>query len=357
MIYDAAVIGAGPAGSSAAICLASAGLKTVLIEKTAAPRHKVCGEFFSPGAWPFFERLGITQKMLQAGGRAVWAAALFFPSQKPLLVDFPEVRQEYPFAFALSRYAFDEILFRRAAEAGCDILAGNEVQSVTENADGCSVKLARGTEIRAMKVIMAAGKTHRFQAQKPGNYVGFKAHFQNMRKPAGLEMHFFRGGYLGLLEIEKSKVNLCGMLDRKLLKACGGNFENALAHASEKNPALRSWLGSAIRVTPWLSCVTPRGFQGKDTSKIFHTGDSRCFVEPMIGQGMTLAMLSGISAADRLAGKTNSDDAKKNYRNKLNILKPFEPAVRLCSRFPSLSGPAAKILLTRDRIRRILAID
>ncbi len=347
-MLDAVVIGAGPAGSAAAISLASQGLKTTLIEKSAGARHKVCGEFFSPGVWPLFEKLGITDKILRTGGKPVWDTSLFFPSQTAVRMDLPEVSNQFPFAFALSRFVFDEVLMRQAALSGCEIIPGNEAVSVREEKDHCVVKLLSGVELKTRKVVVAAGKTSRFQKQKSGGNVGFKAHFQNMRKPQGLEMHFFRGGYLGLLEIEKGKVNLCGMLDKKLLTACGGNFENVMNHASAASARLKEWLGSAIRITPWLSCVTSRGFQGKDTERIFYTGDSACFVEPMIGQGMTLALASGIRTAEKTSGK-------KIFKSKLNFLKAFEPMAVFCTRFPMLAKPWAGIFLREPVLRKLLS--
>jgi flavin-dependent dehydrogenase len=46
--YDIAIVGAGPAGSSAAIRLATSGQSVLLIDKARFPRHKLCGEFVSP---------------------------------------------------------------------------------------------------------------------------------------------------------------------------------------------------------------------------------------------------------------------------------------------------------------------
>ena len=65
--YDVIIAGGGPAGSSAAIHLATGGARVLLLEQKKFPRAKLCGEFISPECTPHFERLGVAEKMLAAG--------------------------------------------------------------------------------------------------------------------------------------------------------------------------------------------------------------------------------------------------------------------------------------------------
>ncbi|HEV7701214.1 MAG TPA: FAD-dependent oxidoreductase, partial [Pyrinomonadaceae bacterium] len=66
--YDVAIVGAGPAGSSAAIRLANAGRSVLLVEKEQFPREKLCGEFISPECLEHFSELGVLDAMQSAGG-------------------------------------------------------------------------------------------------------------------------------------------------------------------------------------------------------------------------------------------------------------------------------------------------
>ncbi|HTT07381.1 MAG TPA: FAD-dependent oxidoreductase, partial [Gammaproteobacteria bacterium] len=59
MIYDAVVIGGGPAGSTAALRLVLAGWTVALVEKSSFPRRKVCGEFISATTLPLLRALGV----------------------------------------------------------------------------------------------------------------------------------------------------------------------------------------------------------------------------------------------------------------------------------------------------------
>src|SRR3954463_4035160 len=66
--YDAIIIGAGPAGSSAAILLARAGWSVALIEKQAFPRRKVCGECIAASNLPLLDALGIGEEFSALAG-------------------------------------------------------------------------------------------------------------------------------------------------------------------------------------------------------------------------------------------------------------------------------------------------
>ena len=65
-MWDAAIIGGGPAGAAAACLLARAGRSTVLFEREAGPRHKVCGEFISVEAAAYLTALGLDPERLGA---------------------------------------------------------------------------------------------------------------------------------------------------------------------------------------------------------------------------------------------------------------------------------------------------
>ena len=69
--YDIAIVGAGPAGSSLAIRLATAGKRVLLVEKESFPRHKLCGEFISPECLDHFAELGVLGSMQAAGGAEI----------------------------------------------------------------------------------------------------------------------------------------------------------------------------------------------------------------------------------------------------------------------------------------------
>lgn len=128
------IVGAGPAGSTAAYYLASAGIETTVLEKTSFPREKVCGDGLTPRAVREVQRLGLPHDeaagwrrnkglRLIAGGRTVevpW----------PELSDFPD------YGLVRTRLGFDEELARHAEQAGASILERHSVTAAIRNDAG-----------------------------------------------------------------------------------------------------------------------------------------------------------------------------------------------------------------------------
>src|SRR6478752_5069761 len=113
------ILGGGPAGSAAALAALRMGTRdraVRVIEKSRFPRHKVCGEFFSPEIAPELEQLGAWHAFLAAGPARVRRTALHFGTcTKSSRLPEP--------AFGLSRYAFDSIMLDQALAAGADLVS------------------------------------------------------------------------------------------------------------------------------------------------------------------------------------------------------------------------------------------
>jgi flavin-dependent dehydrogenase len=143
---DVLVIGGGPAGSTAAAILAERGFKVVLLEKARHPRFHI-GESLLPANLPLFERLGVASQV-RAIGMEKWAAEFVSPSDGR--------RQEFkfagcwdksmPFAYHVRRSEFDEILIRRAAALGAQVIEGCRAKDVEFVADGRSARVDASLE-------------------------------------------------------------------------------------------------------------------------------------------------------------------------------------------------------------------
>ena len=119
--FDVAIAGAGPAGSSAAIQLALAGARVLLIEEKKFPRPKLCGEFISPECLTHFKRLGVMEQMSAAGGAAV-SETVFYSRHGNSVAVPSEWFMSGTQALGLSRSEMDHRLLQRAKHAGVLVL-------------------------------------------------------------------------------------------------------------------------------------------------------------------------------------------------------------------------------------------
>jgi len=120
MRYDAIIIGGGPAGASAAIALARQGRAVAVVEKSAFPRAKVCGEFISPVNLALLDQLGVGAAVRGLAGPEIKRLALF-AAGAGIESRMPRASAD-AFGRALGRDVLDKVLLDRAAEEGATVL-------------------------------------------------------------------------------------------------------------------------------------------------------------------------------------------------------------------------------------------
>src|ERR1700674_3792189 len=136
--YDAIVIGAGPAGSTAAYSLASQGHSVLLLERAQFPRFHI-GESLVPYSVPLFQRMGIFDTLQQRGGQFIIKPGVEVTEANTSTVRrapfFLMAEGQAKFAFNVERAEFDELLFSTAAGAGAKALQQAEVKQFLSEGD------------------------------------------------------------------------------------------------------------------------------------------------------------------------------------------------------------------------------
>jgi flavin-dependent dehydrogenase len=284
------ILGGGPAGSAAALAALREGAPVRVIEKSRLPRHKVCGEFFSPEIEPELERLRVWDAFLAAGPARVNRTALHF-GKRTKSSKLPET------AFGLSRYAFDQLLLDHVRSRGADI--------VTEYDDPSQV--------------VATGRK-----AKPGDrgnrLFGFKAHFEGPTDDA-VELFFFDRCYVGVTSIEGGKTNVCGLAPESFLSSFGFEYDSIPLHCR----ALADRLEPLRRVMPWISTGPLQYGQAFDYGgSVYPAGDALSFVDPFTGSGLLAAVRSGSMAGRAAAHHQPVDQYLRECRASLR--QPFQVA-------------------------------
>jgi flavin-dependent dehydrogenase len=299
-MHDLIVIGAGPAGSSAAITAAQAGAKVLLLEKGRFPRHKVCGEFVSA------ESLNLLSNLLAPQYAKLLSEAIRIP-QSRIFLDGRVLQAEItPAASSIARFDLDSVLWNSATHVGVEAFEQATVQNIS-CAGSFKVQTTRG-EFESLAVIDASGRWSNLTAKPPGTprekWLGVKSHFAENSPPASVDLYFFDGGYCGVQPVELANDRSSGRINAGRINACAmvrADVASNLAEVFELNPALRErsrkWqpLMDAVSTSP-LIFRDPTPLRGN----ILLAGDAAAFVDPFIGDGISLALRSGTTAARAL---------------------------------------------------------
>ena len=193
------VIGGGPAGAATACGLALRGREVVLIERSAIPHHKVCGEFLSVETQADLRRLGID--VAAHGAVPVGEVAVHADTQSATAA--------LPFhAMSLSRYRLDDALLRRAADLGAETRRGVPVRRVTCCGGGWQVE-CDDLVLICRRLVLATGKVglRGVVDTRIAPMVGVKMHLATTpalrRSLAGrVELFLFGRSYAGLELVE-----------------------------------------------------------------------------------------------------------------------------------------------------------
>ena len=377
--YDVIVAGGGPAGSSAAIHLATRGARVLLVEQKKFPRAKLCGEFISPECALHFERLGVIDRMLAA--RPAKLSETVFYSRHGKSVSVPSAWfGSGGVAFGLSRAEMDERLLRRASDAGAQVIEDASVTNVLIEATrvkGIVVKHG-GTEspYHAAVTLDATGRSRALARRLEGDelkphrapLVAFKAHFSDTQVAAGAcEIYFYRGGYGGLSSIESGLSNLCFIASAADVRRCGADAERVMREVVCQNRRAAETLRNAHLQTPWLAVTLEKFGRHKlsPAKGLFTIGDAASFIDPFTGSGMLMAMESGELAAtvvsDYFRQGTLADIDKLSANYQTAYAQKFESRLRVCSLMrraafaPGFAGLAIRLMGISAKVRHFVA--
>jgi flavin-dependent dehydrogenase len=177
-------------------------------------------------------------------------------------------------------------------------------------------------EFEADAVINASGRWSNLRTlaedqNDPVKWIGLKAHFEEAVPASSVDLYFFDGGYCGVQPVkpggnsESGTVNVCAMVR--------ANVASTLFEVFARHPALQERSRQWRLVTEPVS-TSPLFFRKPEPERdgILMVGDSAGFVDPFVGDGISLALRSGAAAAQCLtaffAGRISLREAARQYR-------------------------------------------
>jgi menaquinone-9 beta-reductase len=351
----ALIVGGGPAGSAAAIALARRGIEAELIERSDGPHDVVCGGFLGWDALAALERLGLDPAAL--GARPIRRLRLV-SAKRSLDVPLPSM------AAGLSRRTLDAALIEAAGQAGAHVRRGKAVRAADLPAR--QVRLDGEEEVAADALVLASGKHELRGAARPVDISTRPLGLRTALTPTPeleraldgvIELHLYDGGYAGLLLQEDGTANLCLSASRRRLKEAGA-VEKLVERLAGELPAFEARL-KAGAAGEWSAVSgVPYGWRAIATADgVYRVGDQAAVIASLAGDGIAIALESGVAAARAIASGVPAADFQRAWarearrpvglaevlRRSAEHALPREAMMGLLGWFPALAPLAARL--------------
>ncbi|HVR81592.1 MAG TPA: NAD(P)/FAD-dependent oxidoreductase [Luteimonas sp.] len=323
--YDAIIVGAGPAGSTAAILLAQAGWSVALIEKQTFPRRKVCGECIAATNLPLLDALGVGAAFDALAGPELRRVGLFVGAHALAAELPPFAASEHAWGRALGREHLDTLLLQRAAALGANIWQPWTVKRMTRDGTrhvchALDVESGATATLSAPLLITAHGswepdpsaEQRSRRPQRSSDLFAFKATFRNAHiEPGLLPVLAFTGGYGGMVLGDHGLTTLAFCIRRDTLRECRTRnpaLKAALAahaHVVESCLGVRRTLANAELEALWLSVgpIQPGIRAPWRDDGTFAIGNVAGEAHPILGEGISMAIQSAWLLCERLLAR------------------------------------------------------
>jgi menaquinone-9 beta-reductase len=363
--FDVAIIGAGPAGSSAAIQLATKGYSVALLDKEQFPREKLCGDFLNPVNWPLLRELKVERAVLARPHEKVSIFRFTSFSGEEAEIPLPAGRDGAVVGLGLRRFDLDHVLLERANSLGVTVLDGWKPKELERQPDGWMLKADKSL-LGARVLIGADGRNswvaHHLGLADPaamqGRSVGFQFRLKCANRSTGkIEIHLFPGGYAGVVGLAGDTVTL-GLAIEKHRLLDGRPEQSLLESILPQNPwlkeILRSGSVSEMRST-YPVYFPPRRTYGDG---VLLVGDAARVNEPVTGEGIYFALKSGVFAAKTVdEGFQMSDFSlarlrsyERNCRSAFRARRAINALIRWLIYRPALLSRVIRLSHKRTRL-------
>lgn len=326
---DVVVVGAGPAGSSAAIHLARAGYTVTVCEGANFPRRKVCGGCLSGDAVELLvDLLGD-----QVAGLGTAVTRITFRIGRRAFCTFGDAHCRI-----VRRDIMDAALAEAAEAAGAKFKFGERAELIGETRERFSIRTA-AQHLRPRWIVWAAGLTDLVRHKNLERQVCNRALIgqawsiapQGGCPPVGeIAMHWMRGGYVGLATVSPEECLVGLAVERNVV---GSTKPLDVLRAANPNADILQVL-ELPTIAPKLGTANfPHRPTRVGYGNVLVAGDAAGFEEPFSGEGIGQALRSGLAAARAVLTDETGEIVVSDYRRRLRQHRRVRRRTHWLSRF------------------------
>lgn len=320
--YDAVIIGAGPAGSSAASILAEYGHRVLVIEREKFPRYHV-GESLIPFTFGPLERLGMIPKLRKSHFTKKYSVSFVQPDGKrtqPFYFFKRYDRETVAQTWQVDRAEFDLMLLNHARERGAEVMEETSVETLLQEEGrvvGVACRNQNGDtfEVRARIVLDASGK-EAFASRARGwrlndpylNKIAIWTYYQGSKRGADIDegattVAFIpEKGWFWHIPLHNDMVSVGVVAEGKYLTRDGVKDPRAMFEREiDQNLWIKEHLSTGTCTGQfWVTSEYSRHSRHCASPGLLLVGDAFAFLDPVFSSGVMLALKSGVLAGETI---------------------------------------------------------